>query len=237
MTGASAVKPEPSLWAYLRLSISAALLILVVALGIAVIVVPAMTKSVPLTVLTSSMEPGLPPGTLLVVRPVDPADIGIGDVVTYQIVSGEPGVITHRVIAVTTSESGERTFTMQGDNNKQPDPDQVREVQVQGRVWYSLPWLGWVNNTVGGDMRAVLLPVVGGALLLYAAWAILSSLFSRKKDARKAAAQAESQAQPTVAQPSPPVVEESQPPAAVVPPGAAPTPTPPSLPSRRDLRP
>ena len=177
---------QKSLWGYLRLAISAALLILMTALGFAVIVVPAITKSVPLTVLTSSMEPGLPPGTLLIVRPVAPADIRMGDVVTYQIRSGEPGVITHRIIAITTTASGERSFTLQGDNNGAPDPDAVREVQVQGRVWYSLPYLGWVNNAMGGDARNTVVPIAAGALLLYAAWTILSGLFGRKKTRRDA---------------------------------------------------
>jgi len=177
---------EASLWSYLRLTISAALLILTIALGFAVIVVPAMTKSVPLTVLSSSMEPGLPPGTLLIVRPVSPADIRLGDVVTYQIRSDDPALITHRVTEITTSTSGERTFTLQGDNNGAPDPDPVRDVQVQGRVWYALPYLGWVNNAMGGDLRSIVLPIAAGALLLYAAWAILSSLFGRKKAQRDA---------------------------------------------------
>ena len=172
---------QTTLWGYLRLTISAAFFILVVALGLAVIVVPAVTKSVPLTVLTGSMEPGLPPGTLLIVRHVDPADIHIDDVVTYQIRSGEPGVITHRVIAITTTTSGERSFTLQGDNNGAPDADQVREEQVQGRLWYSLPYLGWVNNAVGGDLRTTVIPVIAAACLLYAAWAVLSGLGDRRK--------------------------------------------------------
>ena len=176
---------EASLWSYLKLTVSAVLLILVVALGFAVIVIPALTESVPLTVLTSSMEPGLPPGTLLIVRQVSPADIRLGDVVTYQIRSDDPAVITHRIIEITTSTSGERSFTLQGDNNGAPDADPVREVQVQGRVWYALPYLGWVNNAMSGDVRTTLLPLVAGALLLYAAWAILSSLFERKKAKRE----------------------------------------------------
>ena len=185
-TQPAAVAEEKSLWGYLKLTLSAVLLTLMIALGFAVIVVPAITKSVPLTVLTSSMEPGLPPGTLVIVRPVAPADIRMGDVVTYQIRSGEPGVITHRIIAITTTESGERSFTLQGDNNGAPDPDPVREVQVQGRVWYSLPYLGWVNNLMGGDARDTVVPIAAGALLLYAAWTILSSLVGRKKTQRDA---------------------------------------------------
>jgi signal peptidase len=187
VTGEPETKPEPTLWAYLRLTVSVALLILVGALGIAVIVIPAATGSVPLTVLTSSMEPGLPPGTLLIVRPVDPADIRLGDVVTYQIRSGEPDVITHRVIAITSTTSGELSFTTQGDNNGGPDPEQVREVQIQGRLWYSVPWLGWVNNAAGGELRSVVLPIIAIGLILYGAWMVVSGLLSRKKDSQRAA--------------------------------------------------
>lgn len=183
-------KPEASLWSYLRVTVSAALLLLVVALGAAVIVIPALTHSVPLTVLTQSMEPKLPPGTLLIVRPVDPDDIKIGDVITYQIKSGEPGVITHRVIATGVNSKGERVFTLQGDNNAAPDPDPVREVQIQGRLWYSVPYIGWVNNAVSGNTRGVLMPIVAGALLLYAAWAIGSGIVDRRRTARKKAADA-----------------------------------------------
>lgn len=178
-------KPPASLWSYLRITISAALLLMVVALGAAVIVIPALTHSVPLTVLTQSMEPKLPPGTLLIVRPVDPDDIKIGDVITYQITSGEPDVITHRVTGTGTTSGGERVFTLQGDNNAAPDPEPVREVQVQGRLWYSVPYVGWVNNAVSGRSRGILIPVVAGALLLYAAWAIGSGIVDKRRAVRK----------------------------------------------------
>ena len=46
--------------------------------------------------LTSSMEPGLPPGTLVIVKPIDPVDVRIGTVITYQLESGKPTVVTHR---------------------------------------------------------------------------------------------------------------------------------------------
>lgn len=185
MTPHAAAEPdrphEATLWGYVRVAASAALLALVAALAAAVIVVPAITHSVPLTVLTQSMEPKLPPGTLLIVRPVDPAVIQIGDVVTYQIRSGEPDVITHRVIGVGVNSNGERIFTLQGDNNSAPDPDPVREAQVQGRLWYSVPYVGWVNNLVSGHTRSTLVLVFAGALFLYAAWAIGTGLRDKRK--------------------------------------------------------
>ncbi len=178
---------ERSLWHYLGVAISAALLVLVAAIGVAVIVVPAVTHSVPLTVLTSSMEPTLPPGTLVVDRTADPAEIRIGDVVTYQPQSGNPMVITHRVIAITHSAGGELSFTVQGDNNSAPDAAPVRPVQIQGRVWYSVPWIGWVNQAVAGGARAWIAPVLAGGLFLYAGWMIIASIRGRRTRTASAA--------------------------------------------------
>ena len=96
---------QKSLWHYARLGVSVALLLVVVALAAVVIVIPKLSNAVPLTVLTSSMEPSLPPGTLIIVKPTDPDTLAVGDVVTYQIRSGEPEVITHRIISVTVGRS------------------------------------------------------------------------------------------------------------------------------------
>lgn len=113
--------PERGLWGSLGLALSAALLILVIALAMLVIVVPKIAGATPMTVLTSSMEPGLPPGTLIIVKPIDPNRLQFGDVATYQIESGKPGVITHRVVAITLLANGERGFIFQGDNNSAQD--------------------------------------------------------------------------------------------------------------------
>ncbi|MBX3193615.1 MAG: signal peptidase I [Microbacteriaceae bacterium] len=181
-------KDEPSLWAYLRVSLSVTFLVALLALAAAVIVVPAATGSRPLTVLTSSMEPTLPPGTLLVVSPVEPEDIRIGDVVTYQIRSGDPTVVTHRVIAVSKSAGGEYAFTFKGDNNAQPDPDQIREVQIEGRLWYSVPYIGWVNTWVNGEARSYVVPVLAGGLFAFALWMVVSGLRDNVRRRRRVAA-------------------------------------------------
>jgi signal peptidase len=179
-------KPR-GLWSYLRVSLSVALLLLMVGLAAVTIVVPALTHSVPMTVLTSSMEPKFPPGTLVIIQPVEAADIRIGDVVTYQIRSGEPEVITHRVTAIMVDGLGERSFTLQGDNNDAPDADPVREVQIQGRLWYSVPLMGWVNTWVNGESRAWIVPIIAGALFTYAGWMVISGIVGGRKKARQQA--------------------------------------------------
>jgi signal peptidase len=163
---------------FIGLGLSAGVFLLVVALAAVLIVIPKLSNATPLTVLTSSMEPGLPPGTLIYVLPVDPEDIKIGEVVTYQIHSGEPDVITHRVIGITPLADGSITFTFQGDNNGAPDEAQIIKAQIQGRLWYSVPYLGYVNNAVNGENRSWIIPVLAGGLIAYAAFMILSGVVS-----------------------------------------------------------
>ena len=61
-------------------------------------------------VVTSSMSPYMPVGTLVLVAPTNIDDIHTGDVVTYN--PGENTYVTHRVVGITYTEDGEkRIFT------------------------------------------------------------------------------------------------------------------------------
>lgn len=176
-----------SLLHYLAVSLSAALLVLLLGVAVAVIGLPALTGGSAMTVLTQSMEPGLPPGTLVVVRPTPVDDIRVGDVITYQIRSGEAAVVSHRVMSKTYAD-GELTFVTKGDNNDTVDPEPVREVQVRGTLWYSLPLLGWVNTLLNGSNRTVVVAVAAGALFLYAAVSVIGAVRDRRTTTADAAA-------------------------------------------------
>lgn len=176
-----------SLLHYLAVSLSAALLVLLLGVAVAVIGLPALTGGGAMTVLTQSMEPGLPPGTLVVVRPTSVDDIRVGDVITYQIRSGEAAVVSHRVMSKTYAD-GELTFVTKGDNNDTVDPEPVREVQVRGTLWYSLPLLGWVNTLLNGSNRTVVVAVAAGALFLYAAVSVIGAVRDRRTTTADAAA-------------------------------------------------
>lgn len=177
---------EKGVWSYLLAGISGGLLLIIIGVAVAVIIVPWVTNSTALTVLTRSMEPAYPPGTLVIVQPVNPNDIAIGDAITYQITPGVAEYVTHRVIAISRSTGGELSFTTKGDNNGSADTTPVIPAQVQGRVWYSLPWIGWVNNAVGGGGKTWL--VIGLAVLLfaYAGWQFIGALFNRSSSKKSA---------------------------------------------------
>ena len=176
---------------YIGLALSFVLLMFIIFLGVILIVAPKIAGATPLTVLTSSMEPGLPPGTLVVVKPIKAEDVRVGDVITYQIRSGDPAVITHRVIAIDSDSTGDLSIITQGDNNDTED-DPVRPIQVQAKLWYAVPYLGWVNNWVNGANKSWIVPVVAGLLFAYAAYMIAGGIVSAarkgKRNSRRKAA-------------------------------------------------
>ncbi len=144
------------------------------------VLVPRLGGATPYTVLTSSMEPGMPPGTLIVVKPVGPDELGVGTVITYQLESGQAPVVTHRVVAVETAINGERTFVTQGDANDAPDPEPVRPVQIRGRLWYDVPHLGHVNALLTGAQRQLVVYGVAALLLGYAAFMFATGFRGRR---------------------------------------------------------
>ncbi|WP_072806235.1 signal peptidase I [Rhodococcoides yunnanense] len=156
-------------------------LMIVVAILLAAVVVPKIAGAMPYTVLTSSMEPTYPPGTLIVTKPIDDADLAIGQAVTYQIESGKPDVITHRIIATSIEADGSTVYTTQGDNNSVADPNYVQAGQIRGAVWYSIPYLGYVNNWLTGDRRTLVVGALVGVLVLYALFQFVGAGIERSR--------------------------------------------------------
>lgn len=168
-------------WSAVGTGVGSALLVALLALACAAVLLPRLAGAVPLTVLTSSMEPTYPPGTLLVVRAVDQQSIRIGDVITYQPVSDQPEVITHRVVGITQSTSGDTSFRTQGDNNPAPDPAPVTAPQVQGTVWYAIPFIGYAATALNAGAKSVIVVVLAVGLFGYATFMIVSWARERRR--------------------------------------------------------
>lgn len=160
--------------------------ILAVLLVVAVsVLVPRLGGATPYTILTGSMKPGMPPGTLVVVKPVNPDDISIGTVVTYQLQSGEATVVTHRVVAQAYDLKGGLTFTTQGDANSAADPEPVHPVQIRGERWYAVPRLGRAVNMITSNQRQAATVVAVVVLFGYAATMFAGSLRDRRSISRR----------------------------------------------------
>lgn len=161
------------------------LLLTFVALLVAMMGLPRVAGATPYTVLTGSMRPTMPPGSLVVIKPIEAGEVKVGDAITYQIRSGEPEVVTHRVISLAQTLGGETLFTTQGDANPHPDEKPVRAAQIRGVVWYSIPFAGYLNSLLTGEQR---IWAVGSAVVLllgYAAFMGIGAMMDARKGVRR----------------------------------------------------
>lgn len=83
----------------------------------------------PAVVLSSSMEPTINIGDLILVHSVDSASLKKGDVVCY-LYSGK--AVTHRILEITQDAEGRIQYVTQGDANNVRDDQAVRPEQIQG---------------------------------------------------------------------------------------------------------
>ncbi len=163
---------------------SIALVVLVVAAlaALVLILIPMVTGSQTYTVLTNSMAPKYAPGTFMVVKPKPFADLRVGDIITYQIESGKPAVISHRIVSVSSTQNGERVFTTKGDNNSLEDEAAVHEIQVRGKLLYAVPYVGFVANAAGQVNRGALVPIGGVALIAFGVFTTIRGAFLKKSN-------------------------------------------------------
>lgn len=163
-----------------RRGLGIGVLVVLAILACAAVVVPTIAGAASYTITGRSMEPTLRLGTLIVVQPVDPADIELGDIITYQLHSGQAAVATHRVVGFEFG-AGDRRFITQGDNNDNVrDAEAVRPEQLKGRYWYGIPLIGWVNWVLTGSVRAWVIPLATGALFTYGIWMIANEAIRRR---------------------------------------------------------
>lgn len=151
----------------------------IVLLLLATVVVPRLGGATGYDVLSGSMKPTLPPGTLVVVRPSTIDDLRLGDVVTFQKESGRPEVVTHRVVGFGTAADGTSRVLTQGDANDAPDP-LVEAGQLRGRLWYAVPHVGTLTSTAAGSREAAA-GAVALALIAYSAFMAVGAVRDRHR--------------------------------------------------------
>lgn len=116
------------------------------------------------TVVTGSMEPKIPVGSIVYTKSVTAADIEVGDVIAFE----SYGVtITHRVVGLT--EDG--AFITQGDANDSTDFNPVYAQNVLGKVVAHIPVVGALASllaTLYGKVAAVVVLLLACGLIALA---------------------------------------------------------------------
>jgi len=99
-----------------------------------------------------SMEPSIQKGSLVLVQPVSPSEITVGDVITFD---HYDQTTTHRVIAITQGVQG-LIFSTKGDANIVADPEDKTFAGKVGIVRGALPIAGYVAGSMQAYWRLLL---------------------------------------------------------------------------------
>ena len=134
-----------------------------VALGVAV-AGPIAVGWRPLAVLSGSMAPTLQTGDEIVVRPVAPPRLRVGDIVTFKDASRDNALVTHRVRDVRVVGAKVHVVT-RGDTNTGSERWSVAAGGRVGRLAYRIPKLGYVTGSAGTPLGRILFVVVPALLL------------------------------------------------------------------------
>ena len=114
---------------------------------------------------SSSMAPAVPRDSLAITTDIDPADVVIGDIVTFRADSG--AVVMHRVVEI-LDVNGVLRFRTQGDLNDDPDPGLTREEAIERRMRWSISGLGAITALLRAPGGLVWLVVLPGLLVTIA---------------------------------------------------------------------
>lgn len=86
------------------------------------------------TVLTGSMEPAIPVGSIVITK--EQSSYEMEDIISFQ---EEGAIITHRIISI----DRERYIT-KGDANNVADTEEVQQKQILGKIILTIPLLGYL---------------------------------------------------------------------------------------------
>ncbi len=150
------------------------LLTMVILIAAVMFTVPRIWGWEPLIVMSGSMEPAIPAGSVLFmnskVRSAEP-----GDIITFDLNAGEGrerNLVTHRVSRM----EGSRYIT-KGDYNEQEDFVPVEPAQVLGNYLFHIPYAGWIISKLN---RQFLLALAVWLLLFHILSILLNSIFSEE---------------------------------------------------------
>ena len=139
------------------------LVVLVVLLAIALVGVRLVGLQV-FMVLSGSMEPTYHVGSLIYVKQVDPAEVKVGDPITF-VLNEDLVVATHRVVDISVDEEGVIRYYTKGDANDSPDGAPVHQANLLGEPVFSIPYLGYVANFIQHP-PGTYIAIAGGAVLI-----------------------------------------------------------------------
>ncbi|MBO5449601.1 MAG: signal peptidase I [Ruminococcus sp.] len=148
-------------------NILSTLLIVVLIIALAAVLVSKLVFGVEMkAVLTGSMEPELPVGSLLIISPAEYEDINIGDDITF-VRDKNLTLVTHRVIE---KDDETQKITTQGIANNSADKP-TSYGNVVGKVAFHIPFAGyfviWTSDLKGKIICGIIIVALVALSILF----------------------------------------------------------------------
>ena len=126
------------------------------------------------------MEPAIHLGSALVVEPVEPRSLAVGDVVSLR--SGpNRAIFSHRIIRVVVRD-GTVWIETKGDANAAADPSLTPASQVIGRASATIPMAGYLIALLS-SLHGIVFVVSLGLVLMLAASLVEGTVPARRRNA------------------------------------------------------
>ena len=153
---------DKSIWAKIGSIAINAVLVLFILIGIliAISILPVKNNYRILAVMGGSMEPTIPLGALIVVKPV--SDYRVGDIITFKSGLRKNDYTTHRIKAVEEGEN-QKAYITKGDANEDPETEKITQDKIFGKEFFSIALLGYVLGyikTLPGLLIIIIIPAV-----------------------------------------------------------------------------
>ncbi len=113
---------------------------------------------------SGSMEPGIKTGGIVVIKPAD--FYNVGDVITFGADTQTQIPTTHRIVE--KNGSGQNTtFVTKGDANEEIDPQSVALSEVSGKVWFTIPYVGYILDFAKKPLGFFLLVGIPAGIVIF----------------------------------------------------------------------
>lgn len=134
----------------------------------------------PLIVESNSMSPIFCKGDLIFSKPLNPGEVVVGDIISFEnIYSNKRQIVTHRINNI-FYENGVKKFTTKGDSNSYNDAISLDSNFILGKYIGKIPKLGGIIELIRQPLTLILILTI--IILAYVLAYILSRIKNQKKE-------------------------------------------------------
>jgi len=142
-------------------------LLILVGIVVAVSVLPIRNNFKILSVMSGSMQPKIPVGSIVVIKPAQ--EYVVGNIVTFKNNSQrkKDDYTTHRIVDVQDASDSSKLYITKGDANDSNDSERVEPRRIIGKYLFQIKWLGYLLVYIKTLPGLILIIIIPSAIIVY----------------------------------------------------------------------